>query len=53
VFIHVPAQTVVVKLSRPDPLNTGMLRATIAAVKAIAAALCHGQPDGGRLMAPA
>jgi CubicO group peptidase (beta-lactamase class C family) len=40
IFVHVPSQTVVVKLSSwPDPLNAPMRRATVAAVHAIAKAL--------------
>jgi len=40
IFVHVPSQTVVVKLSSaPDPVNTEMRLATVAAVQAIAAAL--------------
>jgi len=44
VFVHGPTQTVVVKFSTwPTALSPGMLNATIAGVKAIAAAL-HGGP---------
>jgi len=40
IFVHVPSQTVVVKLSSwPDALNAPMRRATVAAVHAIADAL--------------
>lgn len=40
IVVHVPSQTVVVKLSSwPDPLNPGFRRATVAAVAAIAEAL--------------
>jgi hypothetical protein len=40
IFVHVPSQTVVVKLSSwPDALNSGVRRATVAAVTAIAQAL--------------
>jgi CubicO group peptidase (beta-lactamase class C family) len=40
IFVHVPSQTVVVKMSSwPDALDTSMRRATVAAVHAIAATL--------------
>ncbi len=40
IFLHVPSQTVVVKLSSgPNPQDAGMRQATVAAVHAIAAAL--------------
>jgi hypothetical protein len=40
VIVHVPSQTMVVKLSSwPDALSTPMRRATVAAARAIAAAL--------------
>jgi CubicO group peptidase (beta-lactamase class C family) len=40
IVVHVPSQTVVVKLSSwPDPLNSGLRRATAAAVIAIAETL--------------
>jgi CubicO group peptidase (beta-lactamase class C family) len=40
IIVHVPSQTVVVKLSSwPDPLNSRLRRATVAAVTAIAEAL--------------
>jgi hypothetical protein len=40
IFVHVPSETVIVKLSTwPDALNAAMRRATVAAVHAIARAL--------------
>lgn len=43
VFVHVPSQVVVAKLSSwPAALSTPMRRATIAAVTAIASALSDG-----------
>jgi CubicO group peptidase (beta-lactamase class C family) len=40
IVVHVPSETVVVKLSSwPDPVNARRRRATLAAVTAIAAAL--------------
>ncbi len=40
IFVHVPSQTVVVKLSSwPDALNSALRRATVAAVTAISEAL--------------
>ena len=40
IFVHIPSQTVVVKLSTwPDPQNTPMRHATVAAVHAIAEVL--------------
>jgi CubicO group peptidase (beta-lactamase class C family) len=42
IFVHVPSQTVVAKMSHwPDALNAPLRRSTIAAVHAIATAL-HG-----------
>jgi CubicO group peptidase (beta-lactamase class C family) len=42
VFVHVPSQVVVAKLSSwPDALSAPMRRATVAAVTAIASALRH------------
>ena len=46
IVVHVPSQTVVVKLSSwPDPLDSGLRRATAAAVTAIAEALTAGTAD--------
>jgi CubicO group peptidase (beta-lactamase class C family) len=46
VFVHVPSQTVVVKLSSwPDAFSTPMRLTTVAAVTAIAAALQQGMVD--------
>jgi CubicO group peptidase (beta-lactamase class C family) len=44
IFVHVPSQTVVVKLSSwPDALNSDLRRSTVAAVTAIAEALAAGR----------
>jgi CubicO group peptidase (beta-lactamase class C family) len=43
VFVHVPSQTVVVKLSTwPDAVSERLLRLTVDGVTALAAALSHG-----------
>jgi hypothetical protein len=42
--VHVPSETVVVKLSSwPDPVNARRRRATLAAVTAIAESLAAGR----------
>jgi CubicO group peptidase (beta-lactamase class C family) len=48
IVVHVPSETVVVKLSSwPFPINSVLRRATAAAVTAIAGALAAGTPDRG------